>query len=392
MKNLYKLILILLVISCNSEKDFQDMNHTPRELAVSIVADRIQIDELKNANLLSREATDGLEIEGYTISLADENNDLREILQDLNISSSDSIIINDVYGDFELKVSHSTDSSEIPRANYSLGGNFLGTSKDYSIEINLENNFYAYVYVYSENLEISSASLNQFDMFVDVENGFYAYVDTRFQPYDLNIKADSKEITRSLDDIEANVQYEFKVSRQASEHILEMMIFPGFDQGTIVEDLDIDQGGIINLLANGSFESAWNDEFSPGLWILAEEVYKDSINVSDGVYSAKHIGGTHSLVQIIDVTPGANYEISFDYLIESGDGTDARLWGSFTDVNGLSILDIRGDNSYLSGSINMWNTFSKIFQAPELATQMTLDLRVYSGATVYWDNIWVEEK
>ncbi|MGB0776551.1 MAG: hypothetical protein ACPGR7_00845 [Flavobacteriaceae bacterium] len=392
MKKLYKLILILLIISCNSEKDFQELNHTSRKLAVSIAADRIQIDELKNANLLSREATDGLKVEGYTISLADENNDLREIFQDINISSSDSIIINDVYGDFELKVSHPTDSSELPSASYSLEGSFLGTSQDNSIEINLENNYFAYIYVYSENIEISSASLNQSDMFEDAENRFYAYVDTRFQPYSLNIKAGSKEITKALDAIEANVQYEFKVSRQANAHVLEMMIFPGFDQGTVVEDLDIDQGGTINLLANGSFEAAWNDEFSPVLWDLAEEVYKDSINVSDGVYSAKHIGGTHSLVQIIDVIPGNYYEISFDYFIESGDGTDARLWGSFTDVNGLSILDIRGDNSYLSGNINMWNTFSKIFQAPELATQMTLDLRVYSGATVYWDNIWVKQK
>jgi len=391
MKIFQKLILIGLLVSCEANKSFEHSNHNPRSLSVFHNTNAVQIDVRKNTSLDSREAIDGLVFEDYTIWLADEINNLREVYQDLNISSSDTLIINDVYGDFELHVKHSTDSNQAPKPNYFLEANYIGSAQDDSISLNLENKNYAYILVYSENLTLNSVTLNQINLFEESEHWFYAYVDVRFQPYILKIEVDSQEITRTLENLEANIQYEYKVSRQSNDHHLELLISSGFDRGIIKEDLDVGQTEGVNLIANGSFEANWSDSFSPSSWDLAEEVYKDSLIVSDGVYSAKQIGGTHSLIQVIDINPGKNYEIRFDYFIEEGDGTDARLWGNFVDTNGDVILDIRGDSSYLSGDINNWNTFTKTFQAPNEAAKIVLDLRVYSQAIVYWDNIWIVE-
>ncbi len=154
-----------------------------------------------------------------------------------------------------------------------------------------------------------------------------------------------------------------------------------------------------NLVANGDFEE-WDDDSTPTDWTHVESITKESTIVHGGTYSAKHVGGTKDLGQNISVEAGKTYVFSLWYYVESGDGADARLWCVLADSEGNNDYDntpdaIRGpggSSGYLdNGNGNEWVNYSATVTIPDGLTQLYYELRTYSGATVYYDDLSITE-
>lgn len=148
------------------------------------------------------------------------------------------------------------------------------------------------------------------------------------------------------------------------------------------------------LLVNGTFE-AWDDVNTPTGWTKVEAVDQESTEVHTGTYAAKHTGGTSDLGQTITgITPGTSYTISLWYKVQagSGDGTDARIWSYWKDDADANILDnadeLRGpNNSYFDTNGNQWTEYTATIVAPASAASFYFEVRTYSSAVVYWDDL-----
>ncbi|WP_163222726.1 hypothetical protein [Bacteroides sp. 214] len=173
-----------------------------------------------------------------------------------------------------------------------------------------------------------------------------------------------------------------------------------------------------NLLTNGSFEdwasgtpTGWSVIGSPSKYTITAET---SI-VLDGTSSAKldvptTASGTISWSQsIASLTPGKTYTLSMSYYIESGDGTDARIWCNFksgdtffTDAELLAtglypILRGPGNesssgSSYFPDKKGAWETYTVDVTVPLNADGLDFQFRTYKGAVVYWDKFSFAEK
>ncbi|MDV7186497.1 T9SS type A sorting domain-containing protein [Lutibacter sp. TH_r2] len=152
------------------------------------------------------------------------------------------------------------------------------------------------------------------------------------------------------------------------------------------------------MLLNGNFES-WDDSTSPTNWTKVENITQESAtaNIHGGTYSAKHVGGTKDLGQsITSITAGANYTITLWYKVIESDGDDARIWSYWKDSSGDNIDNndydsedaIRGpNNSYFDNNGGVWSEYTATITAPANAAEFYFELRTYSGAMVYWDDL-----
>ena len=149
-----------------------------------------------------------------------------------------------------------------------------------------------------------------------------------------------------------------------------------------------------NLLLNGDFEM-WDDSNTPTSWTKVESITQESVTLHGGTYSAKHVGGTKDLGQYIAITGGTTYTISLWYYVESGDGTDARIW-SYWKSGGSNLTDnadeLRGPNNSYFTSDPSWQNYEVTLTAPATADELYFEVRTYSGATVYWDDMSVIEE
>ena len=145
------------------------------------------------------------------------------------------------------------------------------------------------------------------------------------------------------------------------------------------------------VLLNGTFES-WDDPNTPTSWTHVENITQESTIVHGGTYSAQHIGGTKDIGQTIVVEPNTNYTIVIWYYVEAGDGSDARIWSFFQDVDDVRLADIPAllgpDNSYLPSDTS-WQKYETIVTSPADAASLYFEVRTYSTATVYWDDMSV---
>lgn len=147
------------------------------------------------------------------------------------------------------------------------------------------------------------------------------------------------------------------------------------------------------LMVNGDFE-AWDDSTTPTGYWKAESTTQESVDVHGGSFSAKQVAGsTQDIAQDISgVTPGENYTITLWYKVESGDGTDARIWsywlnGASTVTDANTDADLRGpNNSYFDNNGNVWSQYSVTVTAPAGVDGFRFEVRAYSGSTVYWDD------
>ncbi|WP_281615276.1 DUF5689 domain-containing protein [Flammeovirga sp. SubArs3] len=148
-----------------------------------------------------------------------------------------------------------------------------------------------------------------------------------------------------------------------------------------------------NLILNGGFEN-WTDD-KPDSWTKAENVSQESTVVNEGSSAVKHTaGGTKDISQTISIQAGKTYIVSFDYNVESGDGTDGRLWSFFKNAANSSIGDIKDPNDYLENSAGngSWNTYTAEYTAPADAVSIYFEIRTYGSAVVVYDNVSIKEK
>lgn len=148
------------------------------------------------------------------------------------------------------------------------------------------------------------------------------------------------------------------------------------------------------MIANGAFEN-WDDDTSPTDWTKVENTTKESTEVHGGSFSAKHTGGTKDLGQTITgVVAGNNYTITIWYKVIENDATDSRIWSYWKDSLNDNIFDaatddaLRGpDGGYLDNNGGAWTKYEVSVTAPAGATQLYFELRTYSGAITYWDDL-----
>lgn len=149
------------------------------------------------------------------------------------------------------------------------------------------------------------------------------------------------------------------------------------------------------ILTNGGLE-AWANTTTPTAFDKAENVLQESTTVHGGTYSLKVIAtGTRDLTQNVTIVPGENYTISLWYYVESGDDSDARIWSYW--LNGTSTVSdaatddkLRGpDGNYMTSNAS-WQQYTVNVTAPSTGVDgLRLEVRTYSGATVYWDDLSV---
>ena len=148
------------------------------------------------------------------------------------------------------------------------------------------------------------------------------------------------------------------------------------------------------LLLNGGFEN-WDTDTAPTSWTKVENTTKETNENHHGSFSAKHVGGTKDLGQIIPgIIAGNSYTIVIWYKVIENDGTDARIWSYWKNASNNTFTDaatdgaIRGpENAYLDNNSGEWAKYEVTVTAPVGATQFYFELRTYSGATVYWDHL-----
>jgi hypothetical protein len=170
-----------------------------------------------------------------------------------------------------------------------------------------------------------------------------------------------------------------------------------------------------NLLTNPGFET-WTNGTAPDGWTMGTATYATvsaGTLFSEGsksfkVTAAATAGGTYTVSQIVPITPGKTYTIKMDYYIETGDGTDARIWsdwcnvvsGSSTTYAALSHADSvllmgpGGGAAYFPDVKGAWHTYTCEVTAPASGyNSFSFQFRTYkTPAVVYWDNMYFAEK
>ena len=148
------------------------------------------------------------------------------------------------------------------------------------------------------------------------------------------------------------------------------------------------------MLLNGDFEN-WDDDTTPTSWTKVENTTKESTEIHGGSFSAKHVGGTKKLGQTIEgVIAGNSYTMTLWYKVTGGDDTNARIWSYWKNAEGNSVTDAATDaslrgpsNGYLDNNGGAWTKYEVTVTAPAEVTKLYFELRTYSGATVYYDDL-----
>lgn len=134
---------------------------------------------------------------------------------------------------------------------------------------------------------------------------------------------------------------------------------------------------------------------------------KESTIIATGNSAVKisDVTKTYNLIQEVDVKAGKTYEIEINYYIDSGDGTDARIWCNFQKegnpnptawsmalADSLNLKGPGGEKKYFSDVKKQWNSYKTTVVAPEGYSKFSFQVRTYKGATVYWDDMFFGEK
>ncbi|OJU38136.1 MAG: hypothetical protein BGN96_03490 [Bacteroidales bacterium 45-6] len=165
-----------------------------------------------------------------------------------------------------------------------------------------------------------------------------------------------------------------------------------------------------NLVANPGFES-WTDG-KPDGWNYSSSLtpIRDTTIVKNGVNALRlEAPSTTNFSQNISITSGKVYELSFDYYVISGDGSDVRIWSGFrnsgtgstmsaADMTTLGVFtNLRGpggssSTAYLpNGSTPAWQSYKTSFTAPNGYDQFTYQINLYATSKSVWDNFYFGE-
>lgn len=150
-----------------------------------------------------------------------------------------------------------------------------------------------------------------------------------------------------------------------------------------------------NLVSNGGLET-WTVPNIPDDWDKYEEASEETIQVFEGTSSVKHAAGTSDLAQVITVTGGEEYTISYHYF-DNDTEARSRIW-SYWRTDGSNITDVNEGlrpGTYSSDSGD-WQELSLTLTAPEAANELYFEVRTYNdnGASdtgfIYYDSFSVE--
>lgn len=143
-------------------------------------------------------------------------------------------------------------------------------------------------------------------------------------------------------------------------------------------------------LSNGDFE-LWDDASTPTGWTHVENTTQETTEIHGGVNAAKQesTSGTKDLGQLITgITPGESYTLTIWYKVIENDGEDARIWSTWKDSEGSSLdNDVDILHGYLDNNAGEWTEYSIMTTAPAAAADFYFEVRTYTGATVYWDDL-----
>lgn len=150
-----------------------------------------------------------------------------------------------------------------------------------------------------------------------------------------------------------------------------------------------------NLAVNPGIEF-WQKINKPTGWSTALGCLKDSSLILSGVYSCRQAATSDSreLGQVIAVTEGKQYMISFWYRNETGGtGNGCRIWSNWKDAEGNSLDDALSLPLLHSGFLksDTWKQYSAEVTAPASAAYFNLILRTLPNSVTYWDDIVFEE-
>lgn len=99
------------------------------------------------------------------------------------------------------------------------------------------------------------------------------------------------------------------------------------------------------MLLNEGLEN-WDSDTEPTDWTKVEETTKESTEIYNGSFSAKHTGGTKDLGQTIaGVVAGDRNAITIWYKVVENDGTDSRIWSYWKDDANSSVTDATTDDA-----------------------------------------------
>ncbi len=167
-----------------------------------------------------------------------------------------------------------------------------------------------------------------------------------------------------------------------------------------------------NLLENPGFET-WGETLPDPWYIVSKSVTGVTPAASTTIFAegakslkidATAASSTFNMSQGVTIVPGHEYTFSAKCYVESGDGTDARLWCNFKKdattyftedeliATGL-YATLRSGNenssgsSYLGTTIGSWFTATGTFTAPADAVGFDFQFRTYKKAVVYWDDM-----
>jgi len=167
-----------------------------------------------------------------------------------------------------------------------------------------------------------------------------------------------------------------------------------------------------NLVSNPGFET-WGETLPDPWYIVSKSVTGVTPAASTTIFAegakslkidATAASSTFNMSQGVTIVPGHEYTFSAKCYVESGDGTDARLWCNFKKdattyftedeliATGL-YATLRSGNenssgsSYLGTTIGSWFTATGTFTAPADAVGFDFQFRTYKKAVVYWDDM-----
>lgn len=171
-----------------------------------------------------------------------------------------------------------------------------------------------------------------------------------------------------------------------------------------------------NLVSNPGFET-WGATLPDPWYVVSTSVtgvtpVASTTIFAEGAQSLKidatGASGAYNMSQSVTITPGHTYSFSAKCYVESGDGTDARLWCNFkkdattyfseTELQATTYYPtLRSGNasssgsSYLATTTGAWYTATGTFTAPSNAVGFDFQFRTYKGAVVYWDDMQLVE-
>jgi endonuclease/exonuclease/phosphatase family metal-dependent hydrolase len=149
---------------------------------------------------------------------------------------------------------------------------------------------------------------------------------------------------------------------------------------------DFGGGAAANLVDNPGFETGDSTDWD----VFPADYSVETTDPNNGTYSAfcDRPSATAAMSQEVPITGDGvtEYEISFYYKVIDGDGSDVRMWSSWTS-GGQDSGDTIADSTYLQSATWVKKTYNVVPSSG--ANVLHFEIRNYSTAEAYFDDFFV---